>query len=223
MIVIGLSGSIGMGKSTAARALKRLKLPVQDSDAVVHELTGPNGAALPAIAEAFPGAVGPEGVDRNQLGRAVFGNPAALARLEGILHPMVRARTDAFLRRAARNRAPAAILDVPLLFESGTHALCDHIFVVSAPARVQRIRVLSRPGMTAEKLAGVLKRQTPDRLKRRYADSVVPTGSGYRTALTVLMTELAAALSRSPCCWPPKHYRRRTDARNRPRYRNHRL
>ena len=223
MIVIGLSGSIGMGKSTAARAFKRLHLPVQDSDAVVHSLTGPNGKALPAIEQAFPGVVGPGGVDRNRLGQAVFGDADALARLEGILHPMVRARTDAFLRRAARNRAPVAILDVPLLFESGTHALCDHIFVVSAPARVQRLRVLSRPGMTAEKLAGVLKRQTPDRLKRRYADTVVPTGSGYRTALKVLMTGLMIALMRPPRCWPPQHYRRRTDARNRPRYRNNRL
>lgn len=222
MKIIGLTGSIGMGKSTAARTLRRLGLPVHDSDATVHRLMAPRGAALAAIDRAFPGVVGSGGIDRQALGAKVFGNPSALAVLESILHPLVRADTMAFLRRQARRRAIAVVLDVPLLFEARTDVLCDLVIVLSAPAFIQRQRVLARPGMTEAKLAGVLERQMPDRQKRRYADVVVPTGLGLRVALQALRQGLRLAETRPDGRWPPNPYRQRTDARNRPRHRNDR-
>ncbi|NBC96970.1 MAG: dephospho-CoA kinase, partial [Deinococcus-Thermus bacterium] len=174
MIVLGLTGSIAMGKSTAAAMLRRIGVPVHDSDAAVHALTGPGGAAVPAIAAAFPGTVTATAtgaaVDRRALGARVFGDPAALARLEAILHPLVRARSHAFLCRQARHRMPVVVLDIPLLFETGAEARCDRVLVVSAPAFLQRARVLARPGMTEAKLAGILARQMPDAEKRRLAD-----------------------------------------------------
>lgn len=176
MIVIGLTGSIGMGKSTVAAMLRRLRVPVFDADAEVHRLQGPGGAALPAIEAAFPGTTGPAGLDRARLGKAVFGNPAALAKLEAILHPMVG---DAQLRFRRLHRAkPMVVLDIPLLFEGAGWRGCDLTVVVSAPAEVQRARVLARPGMTPEKFASILKTQLPDAEKRARADVVIPTGDG---------------------------------------------
>ncbi|WP_019834198.1 dephospho-CoA kinase [Sphingomonas sp. PR090111-T3T-6A] len=174
MILIGLTGSIGMGKSTVAGMFRAAGVPVFDADATVHRLQGPGGALLPAIEAAFPGTTGPRGVDRAALGRAVFGNRAALRRLEAIVHPAVaRARAD-FLRRHRAHRI--VVDDVPLLFETGGDRRVDAVVVVSAPAWVQRRRVLARPGMTQARFADILARQMPAAEKRRRADFVLPTG-----------------------------------------------
>lgn len=183
MIVLGLTGSIGMGKSTAASLLRRLGVPVHDADAAVHRLLGPRGAAVAAVAAAFPGTESARGIDRAALGRRVFGNAASLRRLEAILHPLVRADTDRFLRRMGARRVPLVVLDIPLLFESGGRRRCDAVMVVSAPAFLQRARVLARPGMSEARLAAILATQMPDGEKRRRADFIVPTGLGRRVTL----------------------------------------
>ncbi len=175
MIVIGLTGSIGMGKSTVAAMLRRLKVPVFDADACVHALHGRGGAALPAIEAAFPDTTTAKGLDRARLGAAVFGNPAALKSLEQIIHPLVAAHQARFLRR--HRRARAVVLDIPLLFEKGGAAKVDLIVVVSAPPEVQAARVLARPGMTAAKFAAILASQLPDAEKRARADVVIDTGT----------------------------------------------
>lgn len=178
MRILGLTGSIAMGKSTAGQQLRRLGLPLHDSDAVVHRLLAKGGRAVPLIEAAFPGVVVAGGVDRQALGKAVFGAPAALRRLEAILHPLVRRATRQFLARQRRQGRRLVVLDIPLLYETGGEKLCDAVLVVSAPAFLQRQRALARPGMTAEKLAAILARQVPDREKRRRADFVIPTGLG---------------------------------------------
>ncbi|MBV9522500.1 MAG: dephospho-CoA kinase [Alphaproteobacteria bacterium] len=183
MIVLGLTGSIGMGKSTAAAMLRRLGVPVHDADACVHRLLGRGGAAVRPVGAAFPGTLGSAGIDRHELGRRVFGDAAALRRLERILHPMVRAEEQRFLRRMTARRVPLAVLDIPLLFETGGEARCDAVIVVTAPPSLQRARVLARPGMTGERLAAILAKQVPDRDKRRRADFVVPTGAGRAATL----------------------------------------
>jgi dephospho-CoA kinase len=178
MKVIGLTGSIGMGKSTAAAMLRRKGFAVFDADATVHRLQAQGGAALPRIEARFPGTTSAAGLDRARLGAAVFGNAAALRALEAIIHPLVERERRDFLARARRARARAVVLDVPLLFEKGGHRRCDFILVVSAPAHVQRSRVLQRPGMTPEKFAAILATQMPDSRKRRLASLVLPTGLG---------------------------------------------
>lgn len=208
MLVLGLTGSIGMGKTTAAGMLRRLGLPLHDADAAVHRLLGPGGAAVAEIAAAFPGVERDGAIDRKALGDRVFGNPAALAALEAILHPRVRRAALAFLRRQARRGVPLAVLDIPLLFETGGEALCDAVVLVSAPARVQAARVLSRPGMTAEKFAAVKAQQMPDAEKRRRADFVVPTGLGRRETLRRLTGIVRLLRSR-----PPRHGPRRSGQR----------
>ncbi len=195
MKVLGLTGSIGMGKSTAASMLRRLSLPVHDADATVHRLLAAGGAAVPAIAEAFPGVVRDGAVDRAALGARVFGDRAALARLEAIVHPLVRRQTDRFLAASRRRRAPMAVLDVPLLLEGDGHRRCDLVAVVSAPPAVQRQRVMARPGMTESRLAAILAKQMPDREKRRRADVVIPTGLGRAVTMRRL-TRLVRALRR---------------------------
>ncbi len=178
MILLGLTGSIGMGKSTVAAMFRAAGVPVFDADAAVHKLQGPGGALLPAIEAAFPGTTGPRGVDRALLGQAVFGDTAALRRLERIVHPAVRRLRRDFLQR---NRAHKIVVDdVPLLFETHGARHVDAIVVVSAPAWMQRRRVLARPGMSAQKFASILARQVPDRDKRRRADFVIPTGVGVQ-------------------------------------------
>jgi dephospho-CoA kinase len=175
MIVLGLTGSIGMGKSTVAAMFRAEGVPVFDADAEVHRLQGPGGALLPAIEARFPGTTGVQGVDRQALGRAVLGDPDALRQLERLLYPELAARQRAFLRR---NRArDIVVLDIPLLFEKGGWRRVDAIAVVSAPAWMQRRRVLARPGMTAAKLAQIIALQTPDAEKRRRADFVIDTGT----------------------------------------------
>ena len=179
MIVLGLTGSIGMGKSTAAATLRRLGVPVFDADLAVHRLLAPSGAAVPAVSAAFPGVeteVG--GIDRVLLGRRVFADPMELRRLEAILHPMVAAEEKRFLARLRARREPLAVLDIPLLFETGAERRCDYVLVVSAPALVQRQRVMRRPGMTEIRLNAILRKQTPDHRKRQRAHFVVPTGAG---------------------------------------------
>jgi len=173
--VLGLTGSIGMGKSTVAAMLRELGVPVFDADAAVHQLQGPGGALLPAIEAAFPGTTGPDGVDRPKLGAAVFGNPSELARLEAIVHPAVAGMRSAFLKESAG--APVICFDIPLLYEKGHGSDLDAVAVVSAPADMQRARVLARPGMTETKFEQILAIQVPDSEKRLRADYVIDTGT----------------------------------------------
>jgi dephospho-CoA kinase len=174
MKILGLTGGIGMGKSTAANAFRKLGVPVFDADATVHRLQGRGGRAVGPIGAAFPGTVREGKVDREALRRAVLGDPAALARLERIVHPLVRAEERRFLARARGEKL--VVLDIPLLFETGGDRRVDEVVVVSAPPAVQRARVLLRRGMTAERLAAILARQTPDAQKFRRADHVIRTG-----------------------------------------------
>ena len=186
MIVLGLTGSIGMGKTSAARSLRRLGIPVHDADATVHRLLGPGGKAVPAIRRLFPQAVEDGAVNRRTLGGIVFADPAALRQLESVLHPMVREEERTFLKRMRRCRQPLVVLDIPLLYETGGAARVDAVIVVSAPALLQARRVLARPGMTPEKFAQILLQQTPDAEKRRRADFVVTTGLGHDRSLRQL-------------------------------------
>jgi len=185
--VIGLTGSIGMGKSTAARAFIRRGAVLFDADATVHRLLGPGGRAVRTVLTLFPEAAAetPKGrlVNRRVLGGIVFADKAALRRLEAILHPMVRTEERAFLARCRRQRARLVVLDIPLLFEARETRNVDAAVVVSAPTPIQRSRVLGRQGMTAAKLDGILRQQLSDREKRRRADFVVPTGLGRRDSL----------------------------------------
>lgn len=178
MFILGLTGSIGMGKSTAADILRRLGVPVHDADAAVHRLLASDPQVRAEIAARFPGTVAGDMVDRQALGAAVFADPAARKDLEAILHPRVRASAKRFLRRHAIARAPLLVLDIPLLYETGGEANVDAVLVVSAPAFLQAQRVLSRRGMNAERFRGILASQMPDAEKRRRADYVVETGLG---------------------------------------------
>lgn len=178
MKILGLTGSIGMGKSETARMFRRLGVPVFDADTAVHRLFAKGGRAVPLIDQAFPGVVQDGRVDRQALGKVVFDNTEALRRLEAIVHPLVREAEQRFLKRAMRHRKPLVVLDIPLLFETNGQSRCDHVAVVSAPAHVQRYRVLQRPGMTPERLTAVLAQQMPDREKRRRADFVIQSGLG---------------------------------------------
>ncbi len=176
--MLGLTGSIGMGKSTAASMLRGMGLAVHDADAAVHRLMARGGRAVPAIAEAFPDVVRDGAVDRRALGARVFEDPDALKRLEAILHPEVRAEAQRFIDARRYRGNDLVVLDIPLLFETGGETLCDAVAVVSAPRFVQAARVLTRPGMTRDKLAAIRAQQLPDSDKRRRADFVVPTGLG---------------------------------------------
>jgi dephospho-CoA kinase len=176
MHIIGLTGSIGMGKSTTMQLFAEQGIPVYDADAAVHAVYA--GAAVPAVEAAFPGTTGDGKVDRQKLSAKVLGNPEALKRLEQIVHPMLGAHRQQFLADAERSGAPVVVLDVPLLFETGGEKRVDVVVVVSAPAEMQRARVLARENMTQEKLDAILARQTPDAEKRRRADFVVDTSSG---------------------------------------------
>jgi dephospho-CoA kinase len=176
MIKIGLTGSIGMGKSTVAAMFEALGAPVWSADAAVHRLYEKGGAASGPIAAAFPGAVKDGAVDRDRLGEKVLGDAEALRRLEAIVHPLAAQDRRKFIEDAAKAGAEAAVFDIPLLFETGGEKTFDAVVVVSAPEDVQRARVLARPGMTEEKLAAILAEQTPDAEKRKRADFVVRTG-----------------------------------------------
>ncbi|GAB4362889.1 MAG: dephospho-CoA kinase [Kiloniellaceae bacterium] len=199
MLVIGLTGSIGMGKSTAAAMLRRLGLPVHDADAAVHRLMAQGGAAVAAVESAFPGVEQDGAIDRGLLGARVLQDDAAMKRLEAILHPLVRAEARRFLAKQARQRRPLAVLDIPLLFETGGDRLCDAVIVVSAPPYIQRARVLRRPGMTEAKFQAILRRQLPDAEKRRRADFVVQTGLNKAHSLRQLATIVRLLKERDAC------------------------
>ena len=190
MIVLGLTGSIGMGKTTVARMFAEAGVPVFDADAVVHRLQGPGGALVAAIAARFPGVTGTSGIDRAALGGAVLGDKVALRDLEAIVHPAVAAERAAFLARHAAEAL--VVLDVPLLFETGGDAAVDQVAVVSAAPAVQRERTLARPGMTVAKLDAILARQLPDAEKRARADAVIATD--------VPLAETRAAVLRLIAC-----------------------
>lgn len=207
MVILGLTGSIGMGKSTAATMLRRLGVPVHDSDAAVHDMLAKGGSAVAPIVDAFPGVDRDGAVDRQELGRRVFGDPEALRTLEDIIHPRVHRSQEAFLRRAAARRASLAVLDIPLLFETNGDERCDATVVVSAPSFLQRQRVLGRPGMTEDKLDGILSRQMPDAEKRRRADFVVPTNGARRLTLNRLRAIVRFLKTRRGRKWPPRALR----------------
>ena len=185
-LILGLTGSIGMGKSAVAAMFEGFGIPVFDADAEVRRLQGPGGALLPAIETAFPGSTGPEGVRRDALGAQVFGDAEALARLESIVHPAVAERRAIFLR--ANADAPLIVFDIPLLFEKGGHSAVDRVVVVSAPLMIQRERVLARAGMTEEKFARILALQTPDAEKRARAHHVIDTGGSLAETERAVLT-----------------------------------
>lgn len=180
MIVLGLTGSIGMGKSTTAAMFRDAGIPVHDSDEAVHRLY--SGIAVPLVEKRFPGVVMDGAVNRDRLSAAVLGKPEALRDLEGIIHPLVRTDADAFVSLHRKKQTPIVVLDIPLLFETGGEERVDRIVVVSAPAFVQRERVLARPGMSEQKLDAILARQVPDEEKRRRADFIIDTGQGMDAA-----------------------------------------
>lgn len=194
-LVIGLTGSIAMGKSTVAQMFEDAGVPVFDADAEVRRMQGPAGGLLPAIEAAFPGSTGPEGVRRDELGSIVFGDADALARLETIVHPAVARQREQFLE--TNSGASMVVFDIPLLFEKGAASLVDTVVVVSAPAQVQRDRVLARKGMTEEKFAQIQDIQLPDAEKRARADYVIDTGTPLdetRAQVQALVDKLQADL-----------------------------
>ncbi len=180
MIILGLTGSIGMGKSTTAQMFRDQNIPVHDADAVVHKLYA--GKAAPLIEAAFPGTTGKQGVDRVKLGEIVVGNEAAMKKLEAIVHPLVRAAEIEFLKKAKANNENLAVLDIPLLFETNGQERVDGVIVVTAPASVQKQRVLARPGMDEAKFENILARQYPDAKKRQRADFIIDTSLGLKHA-----------------------------------------
>ena len=184
MVIVGLTGSIGMGKSTAAAMLRRLGVPLFDADAAVHRMLAPGGNAVAEVEAAFPGVRNEYGgIERPALGRRVFGQPAEMRRLEGILHPRVRVAERRFVAGCRARHASVAVLDIPLLFETGRDRRCDAIVVVTAPAWLQRARVMRRPGMSDSRYRAILAAQTPDAEKRRRADFVLSTGLGKAATL----------------------------------------
>lgn len=196
-LTLGLTGSIGMGKSTVAAMFEELGVPVFDADAAVHRLQGEGGRLVAAIEAMFPDTTGPKGIDRTLLGEAVLADPRALKRLEALIHPAVGEERAAFI--AAHADAPLLVFDVPLLFETGGEKRVDKVVVVSAPADIQRARVLARPGMTAAKLDAILARQIPDAEKRARADFIIPTGGSFaetRAAVESLVSCLRTPQSR---------------------------
>ncbi|RAK59421.1 dephospho-CoA kinase [Phenylobacterium hankyongense] len=204
MIVVGLTGSIGMGKSTTAAMFREAGVPVYDADAAVHDLYAKGGAAVAPVGEAFPGVVRDGAVDREALRRQVLGDPEALKRLNAIVHPLVGRDRVGFFERAQAQGADLVVLDIPLLFETGGHANMDAVVVVTAPAELQRERVLARPGMTPARLDAILAEQMADAEKRARAHFVVDTGRGLEAAREQV-AEIVAVLrdpARTPVLTP---------------------
>lgn len=197
MIILGLTGSIGMGKTTAANQLRALGIPVYDADEAVHKMMAKGGSAVPLIEKAFPHVVFGGEVERARLGARVFDDDAALQQLEAIIHPLVRQEERRFLKRARRQRRRVVALDIPLLFETGGADRVDAIAVVSCPAFLQEQRVMARHGMTHGKLQAIRQRQMPDFEKRRRADFVIATGAGRRLSMRQLRAAIRA-LEQSP-------------------------
>jgi dephospho-CoA kinase len=195
--VLCLTGSLGMGKSTAAKFFAECGVPVHDSDAIVHALY--EGEAVSLIERAFPGSTSGGKVNRNTLAAMVLNDQAALARLEAIIHPLVTASREKFLAQAQAHGAPIVVVDIPLLFETAAESRCDAVVVVSAPAEIQRARALDRPGMTEEKFATLLAKQMPDAQKRRRADFVVDSSQGFeqtRAQIRDILQSVATMRSR---------------------------
>jgi len=207
MTVLGLTGSIGMGKSHAANTLRDLGVRVHDSDRVVHRLLAAGGAGVGPVAALFPDCVSGGSVDRGLLGARVFGDAQALAELEAVLHPLVTADRNRTLRRWQRQGVRLCVLDTPLLFETGAQRFCDVTVLVTAPDFVQRARVLGRAGMTEARLRHILARQMPDREKRRRADVIVQTGLSKALTRRQLHGLVMCARGATGRIWPP-HYRR---------------
>ena len=195
MMRIALTGSIGMGKSTVAKMFERAGVPVFDADAIVHQLQSPGGGLVDKIGELFPGTVRSGTLDRDCLAQIVLSDPKKLSALEAIVHPAVREAREAFVRE--HGQAPALIFEIPLLFETGGESDFDKVIVVSAPAEVQRTRVLARPGMHEAKLNSILERQTPDEEKRRRADFVIDTAGDLSTT-EAQVHEIIACLGLAP-------------------------
>ncbi|WP_262031210.1 dephospho-CoA kinase [Microvirga sp. Mcv34] len=191
--VLGLTGSIGMGKSATADLFRRLGVPVHDADATVHRLY--RGRAAPLIEKAFPGTVADGAVDRAKMGAVVLGNPERMKHLEAIVHPLVRDEEEAFLEKVSA-LSPVAVLDIPLLFETRGEARCDAVLVVTAPAFVQRDRVMARPGMTEEKFHAILAKQMKDEDKRARAHFLVDTSRGFASAEAQVRSILACLAGR---------------------------
>ncbi|MDD3370251.1 MAG: dephospho-CoA kinase [Alphaproteobacteria bacterium] len=193
MIIVGLTGGIGMGKSTVAKMLRDFGFPVYSADKAVHSVLKMGGAAVEAVAKAFPDTLRRGGIDRKRLGLAVAGNPRKLRQLEKIVHPLIRKSERLFLQKARAAKAPAVVLEIPLLFETGAQKRCDVTLCVSAPRAVQKARVLARPGMDEKKFRAFLARQMPDAQKRKMADYVVPTGvsvANTKKALSALIGKM---------------------------------
>jgi len=195
MFVLGLTGSLGMGKSTTAKFFAEEGVPVHDSDAVVHRLY--DGEAVPAIEAAFPGTTANGKVDRDKLAAHLIKVPNDFKRLEALVHPLVRAAEETFLAAAEKAGAAIAVLDIPLLFETEAEKRCDAVVVVSAPAHVQRERAFARPGMTDERFEAIVARQVPDAEKRRRADFVVDSGQGLDHA-RAQVHEILQAIAKLP-------------------------
>ncbi|HEY8963338.1 MAG TPA: dephospho-CoA kinase [Alphaproteobacteria bacterium] len=193
MIVVGLTGSIGMGKSVLAAQFRRLKIPVHEADRTVHEILGTSEA----VKKAFPSAIANKKIDRKKLGQMVYADPKARKKLESILHPLVRADRKRWLGQMRAQGHAMAVIDVPLLFETGLDAWCDHVVCATAPAMVQKARVLKRPGMTEERLRAILQIQMPDAQKRKKSDTVINTARGYAATYRDLK-KLVASLKNPP-------------------------
>ena len=206
MIVLGLTGSIGMGKTTTAELFADAGVPVHSADTTVHALYAQGGAAVAAIEQAFPGVVRDGAVDRANLAKRIIGDDEAHRLLEALVHPLVAASRDGFFKEARASGSKVALLDIPLLFETGGEAVVDAVVVVSAPHALQRERVLARPGMTEEKFNALLSRQTPDAEKRARADFVVETGLGLEPARQQVKHILDTVLAPG---WRPRRTRHR--------------
>ncbi len=204
MFILGLTGSIGMGKSETAKMFRRRGVPVFDADAVVHELLKKGGRAVRRVEAAFPGVAKDGAVDRPALGAKVFGKRDELRRLEAILHPMVGQMQRAFLADAQARRLALVVLDIPLLFEGRGEERCDATAVASAPYFLQRQRVLARPNMGAEKFENIRRQQVPDVVKRQRADFILPTGLGRRFTYDCVAKVIEAVRGRPGHAWPPK-------------------
>ena len=204
MMILGLTGSIGMGKSWGSQCFRHFGVRVHDADACVHRLMGPGGTAVQEVDKAFPGVMMAQGgVDRQKLGAQVLNDDANLQKLEAILHPQVRADQKRFLARASRDRKPLVVLDIPLLFETGARSRVDAVVVMSAPERLQRQRVLHRPGMTEDKFEAILERQTPDALKRQLAHFIVSTGGPKGEALRQIRNIVKVTKTWPAVAWSP--------------------
>jgi dephospho-CoA kinase len=203
MIVAGLTGSIGMGKSTASNMMRELGVPIHDSDATVHELMGKGGKAVPAIAALCPECHVDGGIDRKILGKYLFADPALKQAVEDVLFPMVKQSAFDFIELKKSEGHALVVLDVPLLFEAGWDKMVDKVICVSAPPEVQKARVMARPGMTEERFAAVMKAQMPDADKRAKSDFIIDTGIGMDDTRAQLK-KLVAALTPAPRITPPQ-------------------